>query len=120
MTKVLKIDGADFSSYVDKYGYSVEQQPVYGSSVTTLDGVDHCVISRWKSYLTVSIKPLTRAMASALYDAITPSSISVQYYNPQLGLVTQSMRIEKIPMDLTIATADRDIYAGTTLTFFQN
>lgn len=120
MNKVFTIDGTDFSEYLAPYGYSTEQQPVYGSSVTTLDGVEHVSITRWKSYLTVTTLPLNRVDARTLYEAITGAEISVRYYNYLLGEVTQSMRCESVPYELALSMHGTDYSKCIELKFIQN
>lgn len=90
----LKINGVDFSGYIKPYSYSTEYIPVSGGSVTTMDGVEHIAIARWKGALHAELKPLTESDLSALTAMIAGvSAVSVQYTNLQLDeVVTENMK----------------------------
>ena len=48
------------------------------------------------------------------------TDLTITYYNNQLGTVTQSMRIESIPLETAIYTTDMEIIGSVALTFTQN
>ena len=53
MRKPFDLNDRDFSRYVHKTGIEADLIPVYASQVTTMDGVDHNVIARWRSQIRV-------------------------------------------------------------------
>ena len=121
MVKTFQINGVEYAEYMSKTGYETEQVPVYASKITTLDGIDHYTKIRAKSVLKILTMPLTRSKAIALYDALSGmTDLTITYYNNQLGTVTQSMRIESIPLETAIYTTDMEIIGSVALTFTQN
>lgn len=91
---LFKLNGSDFSDCLVPSGLRAEMIPVYASQVTTLDGIKHTSISRWKSKITVSLLPMREGRAAELYEQLSSTPISVQYHNPLLGAnVTQNMEV---------------------------
>lgn len=120
MAVTFTIAGTDYSAKLLKYGIEAEQAPVYGSKVTTLDGIDHNTIVRWKTVLTASFMPLTDAEVRALYSLLISSSISVRFDLPQYGTVTEDMRVEKVSLAATLKNGATTYYSGVKITFTQN
>ncbi len=120
MRKPFDLNDRDFSGYVHKTGIEADLIPVYASQVTTLDGVDHDVIARWKARLRVRFNPMDRDRCQILCDQLRMASVKVHYYNPHLGEVTQQMRVENIPYVLALIDQGQERYDSFWLTFIEN
>lgn len=114
------LNDRDFSRYVHKTGIEADLIPVYASQVTTMDGVDHNVIARWRSQIRVRFNPLDRDGCRILCDQLKAAAIKVHYYNPHLGEVTQYMRVENIPLALALIDQGKERYDSFVLTFIEN
>ena len=86
------INGTDFSGYVARGSYSTGLIPVYGDTITTLDGVDHVVIRRYKGFLTHDVNALTETQLETLAAALMDAPLTVTYHCLQRGTdVTATM-----------------------------
>lgn len=90
---MITFDGVDVTSFFDEESIDVQIHPVTTKQITTLAGVDHDKIVRWKSVWSAKVLPLTRQQSILLSSYVRKSSISVAYVNPHLGQVTQTMRV---------------------------
>ena len=52
-----EINDTSFASLVKKYSYSTDRIPVESQRVTTMDGVDHVAVIRYKGVLSLEINP---------------------------------------------------------------
>lgn len=120
MRTPFELNDRDFSRYVHKTGIEADFVPVYASKVTTLDGVDHNVIARWKSRIRVLFNPTDRDGCRILCEQLKAASVKVHYYNPHLGEVTQFMRVENIPYVLALIDQGKERYDSFALTFTEN
>lgn len=115
-----KINSVDYSSYLTKYGYTTTYAPVYADSVTTLDGVEHTALIRWRGTLTVTIKPLTATDWATLKSAFDSAILSIQYTCLQRGTdVTTNMRLDPISAEVVLINANRTLFGGAELTFVE-
>lgn len=96
--KPFLIGGVDFSDVFSRWGYSTDRTPVYGPSVTTLDGVRHRPVIRWRGSLTGQLNALSDSRAAELFNAIAGSQ-RITYYSWQLGaIVTEDMELDGMPL----------------------
>lgn len=74
----------DLSAYIG-YGYTVEYEPQYGGSVTTMDGKDHTAKIRDRAKLTVPFIPLTAAELSTVLQLFPASGpyVTWTYTDPK-------------------------------------
>ena len=52
------VNGEDITSMIEVDSYSTALVPVYGGSVTTMDGVEHVSVLRNRGKLSFSVNPL--------------------------------------------------------------
>lgn len=116
---IFKINGTDFSGRVKRYGYKTSYTPVYSNSVTTMDGVDHAVILRWRHGLTVDLMPMSESESASLQTALSGGNIaSVQFSSLQLNsVVTAQMQITPSSAALVLKNASRRVLGDITLSF---
>lgn len=114
-----KVNSTNLASYVERYSYSTAKIPVYSDTVTTLDGVDHAVIIRWKHQLTVTLNPMSEATLATVQAALGNATVaSVQFASLQDGsVVTKNMRITPSASVLALKNATRRVLDKVTLTF---
>ena len=94
----LIINDYDATNLVERDSYSTSLNPVKSDKITTMDGVDHCTVIRYKGSLEVKLNPQDQDTVTALCTALMTQPCQVQYYNIQKGtLVTSTMMIDNIP-----------------------
>lgn len=114
-----KINTVDYSSYLTKYGYSTTYIPVFADSVTTLDGVEHTAVIRYRGSLTVTLRPMT-ATEWATFSAALAGILSITYTNIQKGTdVTANMRMDDYSADTVLINASRTLFGNCQLTFVE-
>lgn len=74
------INGVDITSMIEVDSYTTDLVPVYGGSVTTMDGVEQVSVLRHKGKLSFAVNPLTDAQTARLNDALQPAVVEVQYH----------------------------------------
>lgn len=112
-----KINGADFSHLVSKYGYATGKKPVIAKSVTDLSGVTREVVRRWRSTLSVTLNPLTSKQAKEISGELARQGVTVTYFDIQKGCdVTEKMKCVEI--EHSVAISGR-YWAANTLSFEQ-
>lgn len=117
---VFKVNGVDFSGFLAKYGYETGRTPVVARSFQDLAGNTWEVIPRWRSTLTVTLRPLTRDQTELLSTELLRRTISVTYYNVQQGReVTEKMKCVSIQSSLALVNGSGDWWDGGTLKFEQ-
>lgn len=90
MKTTFEVNGVDLAALCSKRGYSTARVPVYGKSVTTLDGVTHTRLLRWRNSVTVTLNDLTDEEVALFCAAITDSTLTVRFFSAQLGAVVEN------------------------------
>lgn len=89
---MLKIDGVDFTSYIELGGFKWQLNDLDSSDTgRTLDGTMHRGRITSKVRLDITCMPLSSAKLKKLLNAIYPEFVEVQYLDPMLGEVTKTM-----------------------------
>ena len=115
-----KIDGVDFSDIIMKYGYRTAYEPIYTDRITTLDGVDHTAIIRWRNGVTIPVRPLERTRLIQLTNALKAGIPTITFTSLQQGTdVTASMTMDDYTLELLLQNASRLLLGGETLTFVE-
>lgn len=90
-------NGADITSMIEIDSYTTALLPVYGSSVTTMDGVEHVSIVRYKGKLSFAANPQTDTQTERLSAALSSGIIETQYHCLQRNsVVIAKMRLDEI------------------------
>lgn len=76
----LIINGFDCTDMVERDSYSTSLFPVAVPMITTMDGVDHTRIIRYKARLHVSLNPQTAEQGALLTAALMDSPMTVQFH----------------------------------------
>lgn len=93
----LKINGVDITNMVEIDSYSTAVIPVYGDAVTTMDGVDHVAVIRYKGEVSFAANPLTDTQTVTLCNALMPGVVEVQYHCLQRNAeIIATMRLDRI------------------------
>ena len=96
----LIINGFDCTDMVERDSYSTSLFPVTVPMITTMDGVDHTRIIRYKARLNVSLNPQTAEQAALLTSALMDSPITVQFHCLQRNEdITAKMILDEISAD---------------------
>ena len=115
---IFEINGIDFSSLLQAYGYATSYVPVYSQSVQTMDGVEHVGILRYRGLLKVNLKPLTGAQLQSLTTALSTGVPVIRYTCLQRNaVVIANMRLDNVSAELILKNASRMLYGDTDLTF---
>lgn len=116
-----QVNSTDLKSYVLPYGYNTSYEPVYSDTITTLDGVDHSVILRWRHKLTVQLKPLSESNLSTIQTALGGATVaSVKFSSLQRNTdVTVNMVLDPSSADIVLKNTSRRVLGNVTLTFTQ-
>lgn len=114
------IDSVDYSNYITKYGYKTSVTPVYGASVTTLDGVEHTAVIRYKGAVSVVLRPLEATAQATLSASLMAGTMSVTYTCLQRGVdVKATMKLDDMSAELVLINASHTFSGNTELTFIQ-
>lgn len=104
-----KINNTDYSSFVERDSYATSLIPVYSDTVTTLDGVDHKIMKRYKGSVKVGLNPQTAANTAALVADLMVSPVEVKYHCLQRNAdVTSLMSVDAVSSDFL----SRCLYLG--------
>ena len=115
-----KINGVDFSDIIMRYGYQTAYEPIYTDRITTLDGVDHTAIIRWRNGVTIPVRPLERTRLIQLTNALKAGIPTITFTSLQQGTdVTASMTMEDYSLELLLHNASRLLLGGEALTFVE-
>lgn len=115
-----KINNVDYSGYLTKYGYKTALAAVYGGSVTTLDGVEHTAVIRYRGSLTVVLRPLEASAWATLSNALLTGPVQVKYTCLQRGMnVDATMKLDSVSAELVLINASRTLSGNTELTFVE-
>lgn len=113
-----EINDTSFASIVKKYSYSTDRIPVESPRITTMDGVDHVAVIRYKGVLTVEINPQDETTFNTFCAAVAAGVLKVKYRCLQTKTdVTQYMTVSGMPGALVIKNASRNVIGGLVLTF---
>lgn len=117
---IFELNNIDYSSYVAPNSITVDRSPVYARKITTLDGVAHNIINRWKHSITVQLMPLSREQAAQLSEELSKNPVRVRYENPFVGTVTQDMQCDNLSQVLAIRDSWREYWKGGKISFTEN
>lgn len=119
MTKyTFQINGTDFSDIVSKYGYDTDLMPVKTNTLTTMDGVDHFRVLRYKGRLNVTLNPQTALDRARIYGALQSQPLTVTYHCFQRGGdVAVKMSLDNMPAVLGLINGSRTLLDQVTLSF---
>lgn len=87
---LLRINGTDYTGYLKASGgYALKRNDVDGenSGRVTMDAVMQRDRRAVKMELTLACRPLTGAEARKILNEIYPEFVTVDYYDPRVGLV---------------------------------
>ena len=96
----LIVNGFDLTDMVERDSYSTSLYPVTVPMITTMDGVDHTRIIRYKARLNVSLNPQTVEQAALITAALLDSPLTVQFHCLQRNEdITAKMIIDELSAD---------------------
>lgn len=114
------VNGTSFASLVKKYSYQTDRIPVETERITTMDGVDHVSVKRYKGVLRVDINPQEETQFKTFCDALDSGILTVQYRCLQTKTdVTQYMTVSGMPARSAIVNHNRKLIGDLSLTFTQ-
>lgn len=93
----VKINGLDITTLIDASTYETARIPVFGPSVTTMDGVEHTVVIRSRGQVAFGFNPMVDTRAAELAQAFAPAIVRVEYHCMQRNEdVVANMRMDGI------------------------
>lgn len=93
----LVVNGLDITDRVDIDSYATSLEPVYGDTVTTMDGVEHIAVIRYKGVVKFALNPQTDTATAELCSALLTGAIEVHYHCLQRNTeIIANMRIDGI------------------------
>lgn len=86
----LSVNGKDFSSLANAYGYTVNYEPVYGPNATAVmqDGTELIDLLGWRTVVTVSCNDLETAKQAELLTACLAAEVELEYFDTRLNADT--------------------------------
>ena len=115
-----KINNVDYSSVIQEYGYATSYDPIYGDSMTSLNGIEYTAVLRYRGTLTLKIKPLEGTTLATLTSALSAGILEITYTCLQRNLdVTASMRLDTNSAELLLKNTSHKWLGNTQLTFTQ-
>lgn len=77
---LVEINGKEIGQMVEIDSYSTSLDPVYGDSVTTMDGVEHVAIIRYRGTVKFALNPRTDASTAEICALLLESPLQVRYH----------------------------------------
>lgn len=103
----IKIGVTDITDVVANY--ETETEPVYTSSVMTMDGIEHKQIIRTRTTLNVVLNPMTLSRAAEVCALLERQPLTVTFYDHATGADRVASMVAEIP---TLQTIRGMIHAG--------
>lgn len=113
------VNGTDFKGYVSKVGYQTNLKPVEGNRITTINGIDHVSILRYRATLTVTLNPMTDAQFQTFCAALrlqNPCSVVFHCLQTNADMETL-MTVDGMESAFELKNVNRTVLSGLTLTF---
>lgn len=107
---LLIINGTDYTGYIKASGgYSIKRNDVDGENAgrVTMDATMQRDRRAVKMELSVTCRPLTGAEARRLLNDIYPEFVTVSYYDPRVGMVSNvTMYSNNVPAEFLFRKPD--------------
>lgn len=108
---ILKIDGVDIAPYIANQGVKWQRNDIDGENAgRMLDGVMRRNRIGTKIRLDVTCRPLTSSESQVVLTAIMPEYVTVEYTDPQAGLVKKRMYSNNNPATYLMKQTDGTEY----------
>ena len=103
------VNSHDYSGIVERDSYETTLIPVYGQSITTMDGVTHTSLLRLKGEIKVSLNPTSADQTASVCTDLLSVPCEVMYHDLQRNQdVTASMVVD----DVSASFLSRCLYQG--------
>ncbi|MCI7638217.1 MAG: hypothetical protein MSS60_00095 [Clostridiales bacterium] len=76
----IEVNGVDITDAVEIDSYQTAYNPVYGETITTMDGVDHVVLLRRRGSVSFALNPQTEKMTERICSAFENLPAYVHYH----------------------------------------
>lgn len=76
---LFRVNGVDFSRFVERDSYATSLEPVYAETIQTMDGVNHTALLRTRGSIRLRFNPQTDSDTAALCSALLAAPCEVQY-----------------------------------------
>lgn len=76
---LFRVNGVDFSRFVERDSYATALEPVYAETIQTMDGVNHTALLRTRGSIRLRFNPQTDSDTAALCSALLAAPCEVQY-----------------------------------------
>lgn len=107
---VFEIGGEDFSAMVERDSYSTDLSPVFSTTITTMNQVDHFIQVRTRGFVSVRLNPQTSADMARFCSALLKGPVLVRYHCLQRNAdVYATMALDS---DLTANHLSRCLHLG--------
>lgn len=91
------VNDLDFTDLIDGSSYKTSIEPVYGDSVTTMDGVEHTCVLRNRGSLSFGFNSMTAEKSAAACTALLSLPAKVYYHCLQRHIdVYATMRLDGV------------------------
>jgi hypothetical protein len=77
--QLFRVNGVDFSRFVERDSYATALEPVYAETIQTMDGVNHTALLRTRGSIRLRFNPQTDSDTAALCSALLAAPCEVQY-----------------------------------------
>ena len=92
-----KINNTSYAGLVERDSYETTVIPVYGETITTMDGVSHTARLRVRGVIKVKLNPTTDSDTAAICADLLNTPVEVQYHCLQRNTdVTALMTVDSL------------------------
>ena len=77
--QLFRVNGVDFSRFVERDSYATALEPVYAETIQTMDGVNHTALLRTRGSIRLRFNPQTDSDTAARWSALLAAPCEVQY-----------------------------------------
>lgn len=79
----LTVNNTNLTNYIKYDSYETKKTPVFSPSVTTLDGVEHIAVVRYRGACRFEFNPQNAETAQTIAAALMTQPLAVRYYSLQ-------------------------------------
>lgn len=104
-----KVNNVDYSGMIERDSYETSLSPVYGETITTMDGIGHTAVLRFRGELSFKLNPSTAAATAAFVTDLLNAPVDVQYHCLQRN---QDVSAQMVLDGVSAAYLSRCLYGG--------
>ena len=104
-----KVNNVDYSGMIERDSYETSLSPVYGETITTMDGIGHTAVLRLRGEVSFKLNPSTSAKTAAFAADLLNAPVEVKYHCLQRN---QDVTVQMVLDGVSAQFLSRCLYGG--------